>query len=202
MVTIEQVINELLKLDEISNIYTWAEETFPDELECTEGVYRFCIISKTWDKVIKMDQIGACGCCANEAEMYEIGKQYGIEELLLKPTFVDELASGQQIYLQEKATYIQDTLPVSKVMQYGTEIEKITHEEIRRLVDKLFHSRIHHQWLAKLLIIYDKEFVKRFIKWQVETRQNDLHAANIGYRFDKPVILDYANNTSFDFESY
>lgn len=159
------------------------------------GAYKFGIYMPYWNEVLKIDQPREIGICRKEWEAYQDAKKYGIESILLKPTFCGVIEeTKQEIFRQPKIDVASCDLGRVKQKYYENQVKNILEsKQFEKIFKEIHFSRVNKLWLAKFILHYGKDFTKSFCKWVKDTKQNDLHAGNIGYLKNRPVILDFAN---------
>lgn len=55
-----------------------------------------------------------------------------------------------------------------------------------------YNRELDYTWAAMALVIYGKTVCKKLCNFIQENKINDLRDANIGYKNNKPIILDFS----------
>lgn len=129
--------------------------------------------------------------CQIELENYNSAKEYGVERILLPVYHMGTTNHGIPVYLQPMFSYSEGDTS-HKVRSQNRERVKQIH---RSFIDKVRYNCYWappRPWTARAIQIYGKSFMRKFEKWTVARRINDLHSGNVGYLGRRPIIIDYA----------
>ena len=160
------------------------------------GAFKECLIFPDMDFVLKVpfefrknSEMG--NACYDEIKTYQSAKEAGVEKIFLETWFIGYLANGRPVYGQAKADYTVSSLPKSKIKKYECITRTVTENMRSRVARGMHDHRANCLWIDMLIVLYGKKFAMKFEKWTKEVRLADFHRGNIGYRKDKPIILDY-----------
>jgi hypothetical protein len=99
--------------------------------------------------------------------------------------------------MQEKVTIQAGDVWGDLVVKY----QKIAKTVSPKMVDKVqkdlnkvsgYTRHINTLWIACLLSLYGKKATKALCKFVQEHDINDLHGSNVGFKNDRPIILDFS----------
>ena len=125
--------------------------------------------------------------CLTEVERYSLAREFGFEKYFLE-TFCIGYINGHPIYVQEKADEIGSSSNSHKT--------KTSREEVRELMSESgTYVDIPWDWLAVVMDYMDNAEVELvdFLRFLYDNDiDNDLHGGNIGFKYGRPVIVDYA----------
>ena len=160
------------------------------------GAFKECIIFPDMDFVLKIPfefskNMRKHNACEDEIKTYQSAKEAGVEKVFLETWFIGYLANGRPVYGQAKADYTVSALPKSKIKKYGRITKTVTRNMGSRVARGMYDHGANCLWIDMLIVLYGKKFAMKFEKWTKETRLADFHRGNIGYRNDKPIVLDY-----------
>ena len=129
--------------------------------------------------------------CEDEVKTYESAKEAGVEKVFLETWFIGYLTNGCPVYGQAKADYTANTLPRSKITKYERITKTVTGNMKSRVIRGMYDHSVNRLWVGMFISLYGKNFARKFETWTKEAHLTDMHDGNIGYRNDKPIILDY-----------
>ena len=161
------------------------------DLKFHTGATRCCFTCSDWNYVIKFDLYKKGTYCQTELRNYERAKFYRVEQVLLPVERHAILDNGIEIYFQ--TPYTSSYSNCSK--DVARELEKAKDAMNRKLFNRMCASMnydIADRWVARVVQLYGKKFLKSFQEWRKECEVNDLHRGNIGFLGNRPIILDYA----------
>lgn len=163
------------------------------------GASRWCIVCNDWDFVLKFPRYDSTKTdyCAIECHNYEVGCIYGIERVLLPITLLFTTDKGLPVYCQEKMGLSWDDMTYQDCDFYSKLREKTRPIRDSAHFDKIrfgIHDpyRLNAVFVAYIIQLYGKRFMRAFEAWTHECKVNDLHANNVGIKNKKPILLDYA----------
>lgn len=160
------------------------------------GATRWCFVFDGDDYVYKIsrndDEEYHYDYCERELKNYEIAKTFDVEKLLLELRFVKELTNGIRIYAQSKFDFSHNDMDVN----YNRILRKKVNSRyspsiVRKSINHCLYNSIAFIWYARMIQLYGKKFARSFERFTKAAKVNDLHTANIGWKNDKPIILDY-----------
>lgn len=198
VVTIEKVIAELNKQCDCREIPYGDLKNLAKKLDLQFacGETRYCLIHRSWDKVIKIPRLGYASKDYSEIECnnYTKAKALGIEKIFLPCEYWCTLDCGCPVYVQDKFTTDHRSMYDAERKVNMDKVSKIISCKIYFKVKRALPSdRIYDDaWLARAYQIYGKQFFRKLEKFLRENRINDLHAKNVGWKGTQPIILDFA----------
>lgn len=209
MMTLERA-EEILKSLDIANKYD--EEDVQEEIEkqgiqnevsCVGGISKICLMFKDANFVFKYSNPYAYSD-GNEAERevdnYNRAVELGLEMFFPK-TYLYSKIDGINIIYQEKIDYNADE--VWKDSKLFLTIHDLTcdHIDVKRIASikerfniegAPYNRDINTTWIAFMCALYTTEVIDKLIDFIQEKKINDLHGENLGYKNNKPIILDFS----------
>jgi len=165
---------------------------------CTRatGAFKECLIFPDMDYVLKVPfafykNSREGNACEDEIRTYQSAKEAGVEKVFLETWFIGYLANGRPVYGQAKADYISNSLPESKKKKYERITQTVSENMRSKVIRGMYDHSVNRLWVGMFISLYGKNFARKFETWTKETHLTDFHSGNIGYRKDKPIILDY-----------
>jgi len=168
-----------------------------NELQYNNGETRYAIWDKSWNFVLKVPRYSYVehDYCALEVEHYKSAIEYGVARICLPIEPIYTSHTGIVIYKQTRYNFDCRKAYCNGYNEY-LERKNIPNSSrgIRQKVQDTCYDggRINDEWLARVIQLYGKKFVKSMVKWIAVNSINDLHGCNTGYLNNKPIILDYA----------
>lgn len=160
------------------------------------GETRFCIFAPKWDVVLKIPRFDNVDddYSALEVRNYERAVEMGLEKILLPTGLLTELEGGCPIYWQTKFTCSHNQLSSQTQLTLKTRFAKYYRSTIYlKVKDAMPSDRCYSDvWLFRAYQLYGKQFFRKLTKFLMENNIDDLHHSNVGWKNDKPIILDYA----------
>ena len=160
------------------------------------GAFKECLIFPDMDFVLKIpfsfcSYSRECNACEDEIRTYQSAKEAGVEKVFLETWFIGYLRNGRPVYGQAKADYTSNSLPESKKKKYERITRTVTENMRNKVIHGMYDHSVNRLWVEMFISLYGKNFARKFETWTKETHLTDFHSGNIGYRKDKPIILDY-----------
>ena len=160
------------------------------------GAFKECLIFPDMDFVLKMPfefsrNSEMNNACYDEIKTYQSAKEAGVEKVFLETWFIGYLRNGRPVYGQTKADYTSNSLPESKKKKYERITQTVSENMRSKVIRGMYDHSVNRLWVKMFISLYGKNFARKFEAWTKETRLSDFHSGNIGYRKDKPIILDY-----------
>ena len=160
------------------------------------GAFKECLIFPDMDFVLKIPfefskNSEMDNACHDEIKTYQSAKEAGVEKVFLETWFIGYLRNGRPVYGQAKADYTASALPGNKITKYERITKTVTGNMQSRVVRGMYDHCVNRLWIEMFISLYGKNFARKFEAWTKETHLTDFHSGNIGYRKDKPIILDY-----------
>lgn len=157
------------------------EEEYDENDEWTEIFYPFCgansyLSCQDWDY------------CLKEVEIYEKAIEAGVEEAFAQTLFYDEI-KNYPIYTQEKITNTYN-----EKYHWNRKPEEDQEKTLKtaELAKTIGIKNFNFTWLSDVMDYFGENFVIKLLKFIQQEEIHDLHGDNLGYIYDRPVILDYA----------
>ena len=207
--TKERCFEIVKKMDISRNMDSYDIETKLEELgldrevSCSHGVTKMCLIFKDTDFVLKWTKSVCWFSNAEKDEAYEEyeiylkAKEKGLEKMFPYTELLGRV-NNIPIILQEKIDFSCDDCPYPKTVRYK-EITKTAKQKVYfKMCDGFwvqgccYNRELNELWAKMTLILYGKNFVKKLCEFIQENRINDLHGSNLGYKNNKPIILDFS----------
>lgn len=179
------------------------DNNLSNEIKLHSGSSKICMDFLKADFVIKWSK----GLSYNENEdenealretyMYEKAKKENLEMFF---PYTESLGQINNTYfvLQNKIDFSAEDIEGKKRSKY----ENISKTASLRMINKMekgfiikgcwYNRSLDSLWASMALVLYGKKFCKKLCKFIQENKINDLHSSNIGYKDDKPVILDFS----------
>ena len=160
------------------------------------GAFKECLIFPDMDFVLKIPfefskNSEMDNACHDEIKTYQSAKEAGVEKVFLETWFIGYLRNGRPVYGQAKADYTSNSLPESKKKKYERITQTVSENMRSKVVRGMYDHSVNRLWVELFISLYGKNFARKFEAWTKETHLTDFHSGNIGYRKDKPIILDY-----------
>ena len=160
------------------------------------GAFKECLIFPDIDFVLKIPfefskNSEMDNACHDEIKTYQSAKEAGVEKVFLETWFIGYLANGRPVYGQAKADYTSNSLPENKKKKYERITRTVTENMRSKVIRGMYDHSVNRLWVEMFISLYGKNFARKFEAWTKETHLTDFHSGNIGYRKDKPIILDY-----------
>ena len=201
-VTADKIKMWLVDLD-IQPSYNWENvetamcerSTPPFHAIVSDGASKICLIFDNFDFVIKWSTWGE-NEAMQEVDFYEEAKAQNLDKFFPMTEYFFS-HNGIDFVVQEKIS-IQAEEVHGEYMEYLTHIGRTVP---RYMIDKVekdlnkvsgFTRRINRIWIACLLSIHGKKATKALCKFVQEHDINDLHGANVGFKGNRPIILDFS----------
>ncbi len=167
-------------------------------LEIESGVEKYCMISDKIKYVVKWSQTKCKDGAMREVEVYRKAKAAGMEMFFPYTDFLFQSKTGINFILQEKIDYVAFDFPEQKAREYlsvNEIIDNALYKEFNskmQVCDRDYCSSIDKIWLKKALLLYGTAICNKLCDFIRENKINDLHRGNVGYKNDKPVIIDFS----------
>ena len=206
MMTKEALKSILLKSDITKGTYLsqvrriLASAGLPEEdYNVADGASKMCIALKEADFVIKWSTCYNYDDGFNEAYdevlIYQKAVKAGLEMFFPK-TEVFCIHNGVIFVMQEKIDFSTYNIPMSKANRYTHKTRTVSPAIIEKMGNCFYQMKrgreLNPLWASMAIVLYGKRKCKALCKFIIENNINDLHASNIGYLKDKPIILDFS----------
>ena len=201
-VTADKIKMWLVDLD-IQPSYNWEDvETAmcerskpPFHAIISDGASKICFVFEDFDFVIKWSTCGE-NEAMQEVNFYEEAKTRNLDKFFPMTEYFFS-HRGIDFVAQEKIT-IQAEDVYGENMEYlaniGRTVPNYMIEKVQKDLNKVscYTRRINKIWIACLLSIHGKRATKALCKFVQEHDINDLHGANVGFKGNRPIILDFS----------
>ena len=173
----------------------------PFHVHVSDGASKICLVFDIMDFVIKWSTEGESEAM-QEVEYYEDAKAQNLDKFFPMTEYFFS-HNGVDFVVQEKIS-IQAEDVYGEYMEYLSHIGRTVP---RHMIDKVekdlnkvsgYTRRINRIWIACLLSIHGKKATKALCKFVQEHDINDLHGANVGFKGNRPIILDFSGYHRID----
>lgn len=209
MMTLERA-EDILKMLNIAD--KWNENEVKNEIfklklhtevSCAGGISKICLIFHDANFVFKYSNPYACSDgneAEREVENYNRAVELGIEMFFPK-TYLYGKIDGINIIYQEKIDCNVNevwkdsklSLTIHDLTCNKLDIKKIASIKKRFNIEESPYNRdINTTWVAFMCALYTTEVIDKLINFIQEKKINDLHGENLGYKNNKPIILDFS----------
>lgn len=167
------------------------------------GSSKICLIPHKADFVIKWTYSDPDEFTDDEAlkevDMYNKAVKAGLGMFFPKTELFCTI-DGINFIKQEKIDFAVCGCPYQTFKRYKVKTKTATDQKAQ-LMDKCFKKaapngryarNLDPLWAKMALVIYGKRLCKTLCEFVIENRINDLHESNIGYKNDRPIILDFS----------
>lgn len=179
------MLREKFGRDETNKLFAYAD-----------GASKNCLIFRQENFVLKW----VCGSRYNEAmeevTMYQKAVSANLAQFFPRTEFLIKL-NGIDFVMQEKIDCSVYNLPMDMRQKY----ERISRTASRRKCGKMekefqrvqgYKRDLDYLWASMALVLYGKKACKALSKFIHENNINDLHDSNVGYKNNRPIILDFS----------
>lgn len=181
---------EIINKNRLQNSLYYLKEKYEaehkEDVACDNGVSKFVFLgSEEDDFVIKINTSKYDDFCKLEYEVCQKAVEQGLSEMFAKCEIFGEV-EGITLYKQEKVDEIDSRHSKDKF---------VPHEERDRaykLLDKVDWSISATCWVVNVIKYYGEEKAEQLVRFLKENEVTDLHADNVGYIGERPVLLDYS----------
>lgn len=203
----KEIVNILEKLDiqygnTSGRIYSKVYDNIknPTDIIVSSGASKQCLVFKKFDFVVKWCyEVNAdLNEALREVTVYEQAAKIGLQQFF---PYTEHLITmnGIDFVLQEKIDYSIAGTPNEQLTYYKEHITKtVTRKAIVSIGNKMYienspYNRIIDRlWLGMTISLYGKKICDKLCDFIQEYKINDLHEYNLGYKNNKPIILDFS----------
>lgn len=170
-------------------------EDSPFQVVLRDGASKICFVFENTNFVVKWSTCGESEAM-QEVEYYEDAKAVNLDKFFPKTEYFFS-HNGIDFVVQEKV-HVQAGDIYGKSAQH---LENIARTVPPKMVDKVqkelnkvtgYTRHINTLWIACVLSLYGKKATKALCKFVQEHDINDLHGSNVGFKDNKPIILDFS----------
>lgn len=166
-----------------------------------EGASKNCIILKDYDFVIKWTSypdMGRPDPTVQEANIYNRACDSGVGGFFPKTVYLGTY-KGCPMVAQEKIDFSAQRVPRDRIDDYIRITRTVNRSTVKKMqtcfnkaCGKRGYSRIlDKMWASMVVSLYGKRAAKALCDFLIRENINDLHESNIGYKNNRPVILDF-----------
>ena len=181
---------------------SWAELYFDDDYCINYGCSKLVIIPPNTDYVIKIPFLADesygefCSAtypihnshgwdyCASECEWYYVAALHGIKDFFAKSEYVFSYNDYVKIYVQEKCKIYNGARHTHSKEERFTVLNKLHSIKCQ-------NTHLDLDFLVELFKYYSETEIQKFLIF-TERNLSDLHNANVGFRYGRPVLVDYS----------
>lgn len=165
-------------------------------IKVADGASKICLIFPDVPYVVKWS---TCGYdeAMREVEIYQNAVQAHLDKFFPKTVFLTSI-NGIDFVAQEKI----DVTVCNLDFQSRQRFVKISKTALDKIVCKMEHEfkkaspyfkrDLDRTWAKMALVLYGKKACKALCDFVIANKINDLHGANIGYKNNRPIILDFS----------
>lgn len=173
-----------------------------EELIVSDGVSKICLVFKNENFVVKWSRYN--DEAEREVQLYQLAKEANIE--MFFPVTKQLVTLNNIVFvIQEKVdVYCCDASPKLEHL-YATKAKTVSDRIISKMSNAMMKAhnnyarRPNELWVRLSISIYGKHRCKKFCEFVKTHKINDLHGGNLGYKNNKPVVLDFCG---FENDSY
>lgn len=197
----ENIIKLLKTLDINSRHDAWEVSSILrkhgyNDIKVADGASKICLIFPNTSFVVKWS---TCGCeeAMREVEVYQKAIDAHLEKFFPKTAFLVKL-NDVNFVAQEKIDVTVSDLDFY-ARQHFQKISKTALDKIVYKMERQFKKAARYckrdldpVWAKMALVLYGKRTCKALCDFIIENKINDLHESNIGYKNNRPIILDFS----------
>ena len=201
MTECENIINLLKTLDINSRHDAWEVSSILrkhgyNDIEVADGASKICLIFPNTSFVVKWSP---CGYeeAMREVEVYQKAIDAHLEKFFPKTAFLVKL-NDVNFVMQEKIDVTVNNLDFYARQRFQkiskTALDKIVYKMERQFKKAARYCKrdLDPVWAKMALVLYGKRTCKALCDFIIENKINDLHEYNIGYKNNRPIILDFS----------
>lgn len=162
---------------------------------CHHGASKCCLVFDNLDFVIKWSP-GSSKEAFAEVSTYEKAKEKNLAFLFPK-TNIFTIINGVQFIAQEKIDFSCSDTPRYLKEKYRKQSRTVK-RKIYHKMEKGFQlgtdydRDLNEIWANMVISLYGKKVAKSLCNFIQENKINDLHGNNLGYKDNRPIILDFS----------
>lgn len=195
---------EIDRWDSRGDIQERIRDHFPEcvsEITVKEGASKKCLVFQNENFVIKwasedVDPENDEGI--KEAEIYQDAKEKHLEQFFPKTELLAEI-NGVIFVKQEKIDFSCSCTPFFKSRKYDRIARTVSDHifdkmasQIRKAGNTNYSRELDYTWGRMVISLYGKKVAKALCDFIIDHEINDLHGGNLGYKNNKPVLLDFS----------
>ncbi len=166
-----------------------------------DGCSKICLVFKNYPFVIKWSYGGGPSIdeALDEVDIYNDAVAANIAFFFPK-TELFYTKNGISFVVQEKIDCsVEDSIYNKKLQKVICRITKTPtdkiYEKIQKEFDKVpggYHRNLNSNWAKMAISLYGKKACKTLCQFVINHGINDLHENNLGYKNNKPIIIDFS----------
>lgn len=133
-----------------------------------------------------------------EIEVYQDAKEKHLEQFFPKTEFLAEI-KGVIFVKQEKIDFSCSRTPFYKQQKYDRIARTVSDRIFNKMDSRIrnagntdYSRELNYTWGRMVISLYGKKVAKALCNFIIDHEINDLHGENIGYKNNKPVLLDFS----------
>lgn len=197
----EQIINILRELDISSHSDSWdvsrsIRSCNFENVRVSAGASKICLIFSDVPFVVKWSTEDYEEAM-QEVKAYQDAVEAHLEKFFPKTWFLTSI-NGVNFVAQEKIDFCVHDCDRDNEQKFyrisKTALDKIVRKISGEFCKASDHNRRHVDplWIKMAIVLYGKKACKALCEFVIAHQINDLHAANIGYKNGRPIILDFS----------
>lgn len=197
----ENIIKLLKTLDINSQHDSWEVSSILrkhgyNDIKVADGASKICLIFPNTSFVVKWSTYGYEEAM-REVEVYQKAIDAHLEKFFPKTAFLVKL-NDVNFVAQEKIDVTVDGLDFHTRQRFQkiskTALDKIVYKMERQFKKAARYCKrdLDPVWAKMALVLYGKRTCKALCDFIIENKINDLHGSNIGYKNNRPIILDFS----------
>lgn len=197
----ENIIKLLKTLDINSRHDSWEVSSILrkhgyNDIKVADGASKICLIFPDISFVVKWSTYGYEEAM-REVEVYQKAIDAHLEKFFPKTVFLVKL-NDVNFVAQEKIDVAVNDLDFYTRQRFQkiskTALDKIVYKMERQFkrAARYCQRDLDPIWAKMALVLYGKRTCKALCDFIIENKINDLHESNIGYKNNRPIILDFS----------
>lgn len=197
----EKVIELLKKLNISSRSECWEvhqalRSNGYTDIKVSDGASKICLIFPNAPYVIKWST-GHYEEAMREVQVYQDAVAANLEKFFPKTAFLVSI-NGVNFVAQEKIDFCVYNCDRDNEQKFNRISKTALDKIVRKISDEFCKASDHNRrhvdplWVKMAIILYGKKACKALCEFVIAHQINDLHAANIGYKNGRPIILDFS----------
>lgn len=167
-----------------------------DQVSVADGASKICLIFKDKPFVIKWSTYGYSEAM-KEVEVYKKAIEKNLEKFFPKTAFLFSIF-GIDFVAQEKIDFSVSNCSFKTDKKYHRISRTALDSTVARMEKEFYKAsplckrRLDRTWAKMAIVLYGKKACKALCNFIIENKINDLHGDNIGYKNNKPIIIDFS----------
>lgn len=197
----EKVIELLKKLNISSQSDGWeVRQTLRSngytDINVSNGASKICLIFSDAPYVVKWST-DHYEEAMREVQVYQDAVEANLEKFFPKTAFLVSI-NGVNFVAQEKIDFCVHDCDRNNKQKFNRISKTALDKIVRKIADEFCKASDHNRrhvdplWIKMAIVLYGKKACKALCEFVIAHQINDLHAANIGYKNGRPIILDFS----------